>query len=48
MTSMLDVLRHDGHTLGVDGAQVPVRVFEKNHEISLAGLLNTCGFPNGV
>ena len=33
----LDVLWHDGHTLGVDGAQVGV--FEQADQVSLAGLL---------
>ena len=33
----LDVLGHDGHTLGVDGAQVGV--LEQTDEVSLAGLL---------
>ena len=33
----LDVLGHDGHTLGVDGAQVGV--LEKTNEVSLGGLL---------
>jgi hypothetical protein len=33
----LDVLGHDGHSLGVDGAQVGV--FEKTDQVSLAGLL---------
>ena len=33
----LDVLGHDGDTLGMDGAQVGV--LEKSHEVSLAGLL---------
>jgi hypothetical protein len=36
-TSQLDVLRHDGDTLGVNGAQVGV--FEESDEVSLAGLL---------
>lgn len=35
----LDVLGHDGHTLGVDGAQVGV--LEQTHEVSLAGLLQS-------
>ena len=35
--SQLDVLGHDGHTLGVDGAQV--RVFEQTHQVSFAGFL---------
>jgi len=34
----LDVLRHDGDTLGVDGAQV--RVLEEADQVSLACLLN--------
>jgi len=33
----LDVLGHDGHTLGVDGAQVGV--LEQTNQVSLAGLL---------
>ncbi|GMS94099.1 hypothetical protein PENTCL1PPCAC_16276, partial [Pristionchus entomophagus] len=33
----LDVLRHDGHSLGVDGAQVGV--LEESDEVSLGGLL---------
>ena len=33
----LDVLWHDGHTLGVDGAQVGV--LEQTNEVSLGGLL---------
>ena len=33
----LDVLGHDGDTLGVDGAQVGV--LEETHQVSLAGLL---------
>jgi hypothetical protein len=36
--SQLDVLRHDGDTLGVDGAQV--RVLEEADQVSLAGLLH--------
>ena len=35
----LDVLGHDGHTLGVDGAQVGV--LEESDEVSLAGLLKS-------
>jgi hypothetical protein len=35
----LDVLGHDGDTLGVDGAQVGV--LEKTDEVSLAGLLES-------
>jgi len=35
----LDILWHDGHTLGVDGAQVGV--FEKADQVSLAGLLQS-------
>jgi hypothetical protein len=34
----LDVLRHDGDTLGVDGAQV--RILEETDQVSLAGLLH--------
>ena len=37
--SQLDVLGHDGHTLGVDGAQVGV--FEETNEVSLGGLLKS-------
>ena len=33
----LDILWHDGHTLGVDGAQVGV--LEETNQVSLAGLL---------
>ena len=33
----LDVLGHDGHTLGVDSAQVGV--LEQTHQVSLSGLL---------
>ena len=33
----MDVLGHDGHTLGVDGAQVGV--LEKTDEVGLAGFL---------
>jgi hypothetical protein len=33
----LNVLGHDGHTLGVDGAQVGV--LEEADQVSLAGLL---------
>ena len=36
-TSQLDVLGHDGDTLGVDGAQVGV--LEETDQVSLAGLL---------
>jgi len=35
----LDVLGHDGDTLGVDGAQVGV--LEETHKVSLAGLLES-------
>jgi len=35
--SQLDILWHDGHTLGVNGAQVGV--LEKSYQVSLAGLL---------
>ena len=35
--SQLNVLRHDGHSLGVDGTQVGV--FEKTHQVCLASLL---------
>ena len=37
--SQLDVLGHDGHTLGMDGAQVGV--FEKTNQVSLASLLKS-------
>lgn len=33
----LDVFRHDGDTLGVDGAQVGV--FKQAHQVCLTGLL---------
>ena len=36
-TGQLDVLWHDGHTLGVDGAQVGV--LEQTDQVGLAGLL---------
>jgi hypothetical protein len=36
-SSELNVLRHDGHTLGVDGAQI--RVLEQADQVGLAGLL---------
>ena len=35
----LDVLGHDGHPLGVDGAQVGV--LEQTDEVGLAGLLQS-------
>jgi hypothetical protein len=35
----LDVLGHDGHSLGVDGAQVGV--LEETHQVGLAGLLQS-------
>ena len=35
----LDVLWHDGHTLGVDGAQVGV--LKQTNQVSLAGLLKS-------
>ena len=35
----LDVLGHDGHTLGVDGAQVGV--LEQTNQVSLRGLLQS-------
>jgi hypothetical protein len=38
-TSQLDILWHDGHSLGVDGAQVGV--FEKTHQVGLAGFLQS-------
>ena len=37
----LDVLGHDGDTLGVDGAQVGV--LEQAHQVRLAGLLKESG-----
>ena len=37
-TGQLDVFGHDGHTLGVDGAQVGV--FKQTHQVGLAGLLH--------
>jgi len=37
--SQLDVLWHDGHTLGVDGTKVGI--FEESDEVSLAGLLQS-------
>ena len=37
----LDVLGHDGDTLGVDGAQVGV--LEQTHQVRLAGLLKESG-----
>ena len=33
----LDIFRHDGHPLGVDGAEVGV--LEQTHQVSLASLL---------
>ncbi len=36
-TSQLDVLRHDGHALGVDGAEVGV--LEETDEVGLGSLL---------
>jgi hypothetical protein len=36
-TSQLDVLGHDGDSLGVDGAQVGI--FEESHQVSFAGFL---------
>ena len=38
-TGQLDVLRHDGHTLGVDGAQVGV--LEESDQVSLRGFLES-------
>ena len=38
-TGQLDVLGHDGHPLGVDGAQVGV--LEQTDQVSLAGLLQS-------
>ena len=35
----MDVLGHDGHTLGVDGTQVGV--LEETHKVGLAGLLES-------
>ncbi len=37
--SELDVLGHDGHSLGVDGAQVGV--LKETHEVGLGGLLES-------
>ena len=37
--SQLDILGHDGHTFGVDGAQVGI--FEETHQVSLAGFLQS-------
>merc|ERR1712087_206211 len=48
-TGELDVLGHDGDTLGVDGAQVGV--LEQTHQVSLAGLLkstNSCTLETQV
>ncbi len=36
-SGQLDIFRHDGDSLGVDGAQVGV--FEKTHQVGLASLL---------
>ena len=36
-TCQLDVLRHNGHALGVDGAQV--RVLEEADQVGLGGFL---------
>lgn len=36
-TSQLDVLWHNGHSLGVNGAQVCV--FEQSNQVSLTGFL---------
>ena len=36
-SGQLDVFRHDGHSLGMDSAQVGV--FEKTDQVSLASLL---------
>ena len=36
-TGELNVLRHDGHTLGVDGGEVSV--LKETYEVSLCGLL---------
>ena len=38
-TSELDVLGHDGHTLGVDGAQGGV--LKETNQVSLTGLLQS-------
>ena len=35
----LDILGHDGHSLGVDGAQVGI--FEKTNQVGLAGFLES-------
>ena len=40
-SGQLDVLGHDGDTLGVDGAQVGV--LEQPHQVRLAGLLKESG-----
>ena len=42
----LDVLWHDGHTLGVDGAQVGV--LKQTNQVSLAGLLQKSICHNNV
>ena len=39
-SGQLDVLWHDGHSLGVDGAQVGV--LEQADQVGLAGLLEGC------
>ena len=36
-SSQLDVFRHDGNSLGVDGTQICV--FEQPHEVSFSGFL---------
>lgn len=38
-SGQLDVLRHDGHTLSMDGAEVGV--LEESDQVSLAGLLQS-------
>ena len=38
-TSQLDILRHDGDALGVDGAQVGV--LEQTNQVGLAGFLQS-------
>ena len=42
-TGQLDVLGHDGHSLGMDGAKVGV--FEQSDEVSFSGFLEGCKKP---
>jgi hypothetical protein len=42
--SQLDVFRHDGDTLGVNGAQVGV--LKQTHQVGLAGFLKHITKPN--